>query len=316
MALRQAGLIFRAEVAASLVITPRAGEAFRVRSIFVDNSSVVAPAAQHLTVINDTARVGFFRVNFGLGGAHLMQPRAIDNDQLNKVTNLLELMKKLFAFAGYPVVQGEALTLSLDTGTADIFAIADSFDAADIKSDMPSGSKSTDIMFLNYGTNGSAITAAQYTKLDTSRNPAEMVRFPYGAPGAGLVPAGRKISVLWVGGQPCGRFNAAGVNMNTQYLRPRVGSAPAQTILDRADVGLPFIGTVPAAAGVDYTAIRSALASVPFPDQAWLDPFPQLDFGPNDEFSLQISTQITGAGSLSANDIDLWVLLHLTPLGG
>ncbi len=315
MALRQAGLIFRVEAAASLVITPRSGESLRITDIFVDNASVAAPAAQHVTLINDTARVGFFRVNFGLGGAHLSQPRAFENDVTSKNTNLLQLMEKLFAFAGYPVVQGEAFTISLDTGTADIFATADSFDAADLKSDMPNGSKSTDITFVNYGTNGAAIAAATYTKLDTSRNPAEMLRFPFGAAGAGLVPADRRVTLMYIGGQPVGRLNAVGVGANTQYVRPRVGSAPAQTILDRNDVGLPFIGTQPGAVGVDYTAVRSAFSSVPFPDQLWLDAFPQLEFGPNDEFSLQVSTQLTGAGSLSANDIDLWCLLHLTKVG-
>ena len=71
MALQQPWLIYRAEAASSLVITPRMGESFRVRRIFVANPS--APL-QHLLVVNDTARVGFFRVA-GLGGSHLPNPR-------------------------------------------------------------------------------------------------------------------------------------------------------------------------------------------------------------------------------------------------
>ena len=48
MALRQAGLIFRAEAAASLVITPRVGEGFIVRRIFAANVSATPPEANRL----------------------------------------------------------------------------------------------------------------------------------------------------------------------------------------------------------------------------------------------------------------------------
>src|SRR5260370_40598751 len=102
MALRQAGLIFRAEAAASLVIAPRAGEGFRVRKIYVYN---VSAATAFVTLMNETARVGFFRVA-GFGGAHLGQPRLFDHDQTVKMTTLIGLMTTQFGFAGYPVVQG------------------------------------------------------------------------------------------------------------------------------------------------------------------------------------------------------------------
>ncbi len=122
MALRQAGLVFRAEAAASLLITPRAGEAFRVRRIFASNPS---GTLQHVLVINDTARVGFFRI-VGLGGSHLLNPRSQEVAGNVRGCNMLDWMLKYNAFAGYPVVQGETLTLSLDTGTADLFAVSDS----------------------------------------------------------------------------------------------------------------------------------------------------------------------------------------------
>src|SRR5258707_10084299 len=115
MALRQAGLIFRAEAAAQLVIQPRAGEGFRVKSIFVGN---VSAAAAFVTIINDTARVGFFRVS-GFGGNHLFPPRSIEQDQTAVGTNLLEVMRGLYGMSGYPVVQGENFTVIVNTGTAD-----------------------------------------------------------------------------------------------------------------------------------------------------------------------------------------------------
>ncbi len=309
MALLQPGLISRAEAVASLVITARAQEALRVRKIFVTNPSA---ALAHVTIINDTARVGFYRVN-GLGGRHL-----VASNETSRGVNVLDFLTSQMGFPGYPVAAGESLSIVLDTGTADIFVVYDSFDPADVKRDMPNGAASTDVTFLNYGTNGAAITAAQYTKLDTSRNPAEMSPFPFGVPGRGLVPAGRRQEILFVGGQAVGRFVAAGATMNTQFLRIRSGAAPAQTLFDRADVGFPFLGTVPGAAGADYASVRQAFFSggpsgFPLELFPWDAVTPKMSFGPNDELAMQVSTQIVGAGQLNALDVDLWVLTHIFP---
>lgn len=307
MALRQAGLVFRAEVAGTLVITPRAGEAFRVRRIFISNPSA---ALQHLLIINDTARVGFFRV-VGLGGSHLINPRSAEVANNVRGTNMIDWMQKYNAFMGYPVVQGESLTLSLDTGTADLFAVADSYDAADVKSTETNGSKSTDILFLNYGTNLAAIVATGYNKVNSSRNPAEMPQFPFGNPGQGLLPSSKKASITVLGGQSCGRFVSGGNTASTFYIRPRVGAAPAQTILDRNDVGVPFLGVTPGAS-VDYTSVRQGIASCPRSFETLDDVITDLDFNGNDELALQVQTTVVGAGQLNAADIDVWCLMRMS----
>src|SRR5260370_42098151 len=102
-------------------------------------------------------------------------------------------------------------------------------------------------MLVNYSPNLAALTTAAYFKIDSRQNPGEMVAFPFGAAGAGLVPAGKKVTLFTIGGQPVGRFVSAGNTMGTLYLRPRAGTAPASTILDRNDVGYPFIRTIPGA---------------------------------------------------------------------
>ncbi len=308
MALQQPGLIFRAEAAANLVVTARAQESLRVRKIFVINTSA---SPQHATIINDTARVGFFRTS-GFGGGHMEGPNL-----RSLVPNLLDFMTKFLSFPGYPVSAGENLTISLDTGTADLFAVADSFDPADVKRDMPNGAASNDVTFVNYGTNAAAITTATYTKIDSSRNPAEMSPFPFGVPGRGLVPAARRQTILMVGGQAVGRFVGAGATMNTQYLRIRQGAAPAQTLFDRNDVGFQFIGTVPGA-GVNYAGSRQSfyggrgnLEGDLIDDRYIVTP--QINAGPNDELALQVSTQIVGAGQLNAGDVDVWVITRIFP---
>lgn len=309
MALQQPGLIFRAEAQSSLVITPRMGEAFRVRRIFVSNTS--APL-QHLLVVNDTARVGFFRTA-GLGGAHLLNPRSQENGSAVRGGNMLDWMQSFENFAGYPVVQGEAMTLSTDTGTADIFALVDSYDAADVKSSEQCGSKSGDVFWCNYGTNGAAITSTGYVKVSQSRNPAEMVAFPFGIPGSGLVPAGKKAHIYVIGGQASGRFASAGNSAGTQWLRPRLGNVPALTLFDRNDVGVPFIGTVPGAAGADYTSTRQAIPSILDGSNNTYRVLAQIDFNGNDELSLQVNTNVAGTGQFNANDLDVWTLMRVYP---
>ncbi len=308
MALRQAGLIFRAETAASLVITPRVGEGFIVRRIFASN---VSAALAHLLLVNDTARVGFFRIA-GLGGSHLLNPRSREVSGNLRGSNMFDWMITYSAFKGIPVVQGEAFTLSTDTGTADIFVVADSYDAADVKGTDPNGSHSPDIWFLNYGTNLAAIAATGYNKLDSRRNPAEFVQFPFGAPGAGLVPSGKKADIQVIGGQAVGRFVSAGNTATTTYIRPRIGTAPAQTIFDRNDVGIPFLGTTPGAA-TDYTSVRQGIASNPNQWATLDDVLADLTFQGNDEFALQVLTTVVGAGQLNAGDIDVWCLMHVYP---
>ncbi len=306
MALKQPGLISRAEAAATLVITARAKEGLRLRKVYVTNPS---GTLQHVTLINDTARVGFFRIQ-GLGGRHLSGP----NDA-SRGRNLLDFMTRFLNFPGYPIAEGESLTINVDNGTADIFALYDSFDSADIKADAPQGSHSGDVTFVNYGTNLAAIAATGYNKVDNRRNPAEMVGFPFGGVGAGLVPSLKKVDLLWVGGQAVARFVGAGATGQTQYLRLRQGSAPAQTLFDRADVGYPFFGTIPGA-GVDYTSSRQVLPSSVDTGgfQSTTDEdvvVPQMTFGANDELAFQVLTNIVGAGNLAAGDIDVWAVMRV-----
>lgn len=309
MALRQAGLIFRAEASASLVITPRMGEGFRIRRIFVSNPN---GTLQHLLVVNDTARVGFFRV-IGLGGSHLLNPRSHEWSGSVRGGNILDWMNAFENFSGYPVVQGESLTLSMDTGTADIFAIGDSYDAADVKSSEQCGSKSSDVLWVNYGTNVNAITVTGYYKVNFQRNPSEMVGFPWGIPGQGLVPAGKKAHISVIGGQSMARWASAGNTAQTQWLRPRVGTAPAQTILDRNDVGVPIFGNVPGSAIADYTSLRQAIPSILDASNTFYNVLPALDFNGNDELALQVSVNIVGTGQLAALDLDFWTVQRIYP---
>lgn len=311
MGLRQAGLIYRAEAATTLIVTPLAGEGLRIRKVQVINPSV---ALQFATFITGTARVGFFRT-IGLGGAHLIPP-----NELARGMNFVDFLADHFEFIGYPVDEGHTFEVRLDAGDADIFIQADSYDSADISADQPNGRGSRDLLYVSYGTNIAAIAASGYNKVDDSRNPVEMIQFPWGVVGAGLVPAGFKAEVSIIGGQAVGRQIGAGDNANTEYLRPKKGAPPGVTLFDRADVGYQFFGTIPAAGNVDYTGVRQNIPSseAPTAQRNLLKSNitnPVILLGPNDELQLEVSTLIAVAGQLNVGDIDVWCLLHLTPAG-
>ncbi len=165
---------------------------------------------------------------------------------------------------------------------------------------------------MNYGTNLNNITATGYNKVDNRRNPAEFVQFPFGPAGSALVPAGKKVHVGIIGGQAMGRFVSGGNTATTTYIRPRIGTAPAQTIFDRADVGLPFLGITPGAA-TDYNSVRQAIPSTPMNYDTLDEVISELDFTANDEFSVQVLSTIVGTGQITAGDIDVWALMRVYP---
>lgn len=308
MALRQAGLIYSALAASTLSIPTLSGEGLRIRKVYVTN---VSGATVNATFITGGARVGFFRVK-GRGGSHLLAP----NDAARGV-NMLDFMHSAASFPGYPVDEGFSFTINIDTGTADIYVIADSYDGPDIKPDQPYGRSASDYTYIAYGTNLANITASGYNKVDNNLNPSEFNRFPFAAVGAGLVPAGFRASILMIGGQSVGRFTSAGNTGQTVALRPRKGAAPSVTLLDRADVGYPFVGTIPGGAGNDYTSGRQVVPSSSdtsgfnLMDDEEMLITPQLDFVGNEEFALQVQTTIVGAGQITAGDIDVWVLVRI-----
>jgi hypothetical protein len=279
MALRKQGLIFRAEAAASLVITPRSGEAFRVRRIFTANHS---GSLQHATIINDTSRVGFFRL-IGLGGSHLLNPRELEVANNLRGTNMLDFMNLRIGFKGYPVVQGEALDHLARQRARPTSTPSPIVRPRRRVANEQCGSKSPDVLYMNYGTNLAAPSRRPgYNKLDSRRNPNEMVAFPFGAAGAGLVPAGKRVHIYLIGGQPSGRFVSGGNTATTTYIRPRIGTVPGSTVFDRSDVGIPFLGTTPGA-GTDYASLRSGVPSNPWAVDPTDQVLAEMDFNPNDE---------------------------------
>jgi hypothetical protein len=123
---------------------------------------------------------------------------------------LLSWLGKQGVFKGFPVAEGETLTIEGMGGSNSITLILyEQHEPADIKPDQENGSKSKEYFFLNYGDTGAAINVAGDTLYDNPVTPAEFPDFPYGK----VVPAKHEISLLGIAASPF----APGENDGTNY---------------------------------------------------------------------------------------------------
>jgi len=187
-------------------------EAKTGESLLITDIHIHAPVSNYATVSIEKTTVGYFRVG-GVLGNHLAFPAVdIRDDQ-----TLLKYMIDSGWLGGYPIEEGETFRI---TGIAQPGAIChvhyEVYDAGDMTSVMPNGSRSEEFTYIAYGHTGAAITAAGEALLDTPVTPSEFPAFPFGAD----VPA--RYQML------CGAIVASehGVgatgptnNLGTQYLK-------------------------------------------------------------------------------------------------
>lgn len=185
MGLRQAFMIkenFTAATA-SLSIQAKVGESLKIKQLLIG----ALHSGGFCECLIDRMGVGFWYIG-GIAENHLEQCAVTD-----VLPNLFERLQQLGIFDGYPVAEGETFEVRPHTQGATIVGaiVYEVHDAGDMTPDMPGGSKAPDYMFVNYGTNTDAITAATYGALDKSRNPSEYPAFPFGD----VVPAGHQVDI-------------------------------------------------------------------------------------------------------------------------
>lgn len=124
----------------------------------------------------DRLSVGFWYIG-DINANHLEQCTVS-----TQLPNVFERLIQLGLMAGYPVAEGETFEVKPHTAGATVLGSIqyEVYDAGDITSEMPNGSKSNEFLFLNYGKNGSIIAQGVTGTLDETRNPAEYPAFPFG----------------------------------------------------------------------------------------------------------------------------------------
>lgn len=130
---------------------------------------------------------------------------------------LLSYLGKLGIFKGYPIAEGETMTIEGMGGTNSICLILyESYSPADIKPDQENGSKSSEYFFINYGDTGDAINTSGDTIYDNPVTPPEFPDFPFGK----VVPANHEIEIHGVLASPFAPGENDGTNYcYTQFLK-------------------------------------------------------------------------------------------------
>ncbi|MBA7654274.1 hypothetical protein ES703_62151 [subsurface metagenome] len=124
---------------------------------------------------------------------------------------ILKYLGDLGIFKGFPIAEGETLTLSGILGTNAITLIVyEQWEPGDISPEDENGSKSLEYLFLNYGDSGDNIDSAANTLYDNPVSPAEFPDFPFGK----VVPAKHEIDIIGILGSP----RASGENNDTNWI--------------------------------------------------------------------------------------------------
>lgn len=167
----------------SLSLTAPAGRSYLVKKVYVDRTG-----GEYATITIGRTKVGYFRLAGHVLGSHLAFP-----NKNYPYPNLLELLIQRGYFDGYPVEEGETFTVNIEDGYhGDILIVYDEYDAGDITSEQVNGSKSDELVFVNYGTVGGNVDTDGEFAISVSKNPAEFVDFPFGK----AVPSGFEVDLL------------------------------------------------------------------------------------------------------------------------
>jgi len=152
-----------------------------------------------------------WRVDTTLGADQKDEVQALMWSGFGINPTILKYLGDLGIFKGFPIAEGETLTLSGIRGTNAItLIIYEQWEPADISPEMENGSKSLEYFFLNYGDSGGNIASATNTLYDNPVSPAEFPDFPFGK----VVPAKHEIDILGILGSP----RASGENNDTDFI--------------------------------------------------------------------------------------------------
>lgn len=285
----------------------KAGESFRIKGLYVtpetDNDYLV------LKVNRKT--VGVYRI-YGRSGNHL---GAMSGGYINN--NLMEFLQKQGINCSIPVAEGQTFTVD-SIGTSPVVVIVyDTYDAGEIRADMPNGTDSKEYLFVQYMDTTETVNASQTVLLDESLSPSEFPDFPCGK----SVPANTVIEILGLVGCPCGDGFAAGTNIGSSFVKM---VKERETLFDEDRNGIPFRYQWDNLAGA-YLAEYSLIgACVPFlvkDDGMGLtynvthgDPLmftPVLTFGSGEELLIYMSFILAGTRTLPADTIDFAAIMNV-----
>jgi len=259
----------------TLSITAKVGESLKIKQLLVSHDDLNGFCECFI----DRLSVGYWFIGWSAGN-HLEMCAVTD-----VLPNLFERLQQLGKFDGYPIAEGETFSIKnpITGGNIRASIVYEVYDAEDMKAEMPGGSKASEYLYINYGTNAADIADAAYGPLDKSRNPAEYPAFPFGdvvAPGHEIDIHGILIAT-W-----------RGLVDNTSAQMRYLKLIKDRNVLfneDRRGIWLPQ-----GSGHLTWGSVRQTNCDIK------LFPVP-VTFGPGDELNISMSNA-TGEGVITAED--------------
>jgi len=270
------------------------GQSFLVKNILIGNND-----ATMVDVTIEKALVGRFRTAKALG-SHLSfaygLATPIDSAEafvLKPRSTILEYLGDRGVFGGFPVAEGQKITISPAVAAeyiGDIEIVYEEYEAADIKSEDENGSESSEYFIVNYGDSGGDITASGDYLLQTQNSPSEFPQFPFGK----VVPAKTEIDLIGILASEAHDYVDGSNEMWTTYMK----LVRERTVLfDDDRNGLLFRGYYSGAQHTvnSYGVGNSVIGNYSTVDikKPYILPTP-MTFGPGEELNAYISVAEDG----------------------
>jgi len=183
MGLKQALMVKTKMGSDTLTLEAGVGESLLVKGIYIDNAADIEFAKLSI----DRVTVGYFSMwdnkqnQFGFALESTAFP------------NLLSFLLDKGIFKGYPVREGQTLTLDITGSNSNNSRLVyEVYDAEDMTDEMQNAVGAKEYLHFNYGTNTAEIALNSNGNIDKCLNPSEFPDFPFGD----VVPANTQIEIL------------------------------------------------------------------------------------------------------------------------
>jgi len=265
------------------------------------NAGAAITATNHQQITNAGGEAtGLYLANSGTTDGDGTRALDMSRSGDQAAGTLLELLRKLGLFSGYPVAEGQSFIIEGVKDSDSIVMVQyEIHEPGDISSDMPNGSESSEYLFVNYGNAGGSIQATSENILTTPKNPAEFPDFPYGK----VVPPNYEISLLGVLGSTFApKENDGSAYSYTKYLKL---VKQRETLFDEDRNGILFIARNDTSkANCDMVAEGwSPIGNYSDEDAKLPFIFPEpIVFAPGDELGVYVVLEVASTGQALAID--------------
>jgi len=301
--LKQGNCVKRITAVTTQSLQADSGESFLIKGLYVkpntDNSYLILKV--------DRKTVGVYRI-YGRGGNQL---DVIQRDHVHR--NLMEFMVNRGINCFIPVAEGQTFSVSATGTSPAVVIVYETYDAGDIRADMPNGTASKEYMFMQYMDTSETIDATEDVILDTSLSPAEFPDFPCGK----AVPANTTIEILGLVGCPCGAGTSESNKTYSSYVKL---VKERETLFDEDRNGIPFFFASGVFGGISWHSDFSLIGPCVNLDTSTIgaslgDPLifePTLEFKAGEELLIYVSFVQLATYTLPANSIDLAAIMKVT----